>query len=184
MKEIRAPLRQRILAGILVTLALSLVGNWIMGSGPAATVMAPVFVDAKSVVLQADNKRARNFSLSDPTLHLTQLESSEQSWYTGTGRNIFWYAENETKKIPPESNPGKSESEARLHKTETSLTFFGYALMGNVPKRVFLKDGDALFVAREGDVFDRRYKVIKVEQNSIDVEDLVEQRTLKIELQG
>jgi len=184
MKEMRAALRRRILAGVLVTLALSLAGNWIMGSPPAASIMPQPPLDAKPVVRQADNKRIRNFDSSDPTLHLAQLELTEHSWYTGTGRNIFWYVENETKKVPPEPKPGKSESEARLHKTEISLTFFGYALMGSVPKKVFLKDGDALFVAREGDVFDRRYKVIKVEQNSIDVEDLVEQTTLTIELQG
>lgn len=157
MKEIRAGLRQRMLAGALATLALSLAGNWLMGSRPA-TDTAPPLADTNSVARRTDNRGTRNLASSDPTLHLARLESSEHSWYAGTGRNIFWYVENETKKVPPELNPDKSEGEAQLHKTETTLKFFGYALMGNAPKKVFLKDGDALFVTREGDVIDLRYK--------------------------
>ena len=41
-----------------------------------------------------------------------------------------------------------------------------------------------LFVAGEGDVIDRHYKIIKVEQNSLDVEDRLEQTTLTIALPG
>lgn len=185
MKEARAVVTQRMLAGALTTLALSLAGNLIMGSAPADRVTRPDPPSTRSVALQVDKKGARRFSSNDPTLHLGDLESVEHDWYNGTGRNIFAaYFENETEKVPSELPPDKFRPEPPARKAEASLRFYGYALTGSVPKKVFLKDGDALFVAREGDVIDRRYKVLKVDEDSLDIEDLVEQTTLTIVLQG
>src|SRR5262245_15267680 len=98
-------------------------------------------------------------------------------------KEVAAYFENETKKVSPEPPPNKLRPELQPRKAEPSLKLYGDAVMGSVPKKVFLKDEDALFVAREGDVIDRD-KVLKVEQNSLDVEDLVEETTLTILLQG
>ena len=183
MKEVRTAFTQRLLVGVLATLALSLTGNWIIGSQPATRVTPPSQTSTNAV--QLDKKGAQRLNSNDPTLHLADLESTEHDWYNGTGRNIFAaYFENGTKGVAPETPPDRSTSESQARKADTSLKFYGYALLGSVPKKVFLKVADALFVAHEGDVIDGRYKVLKVEQNSLDVEDLLEQTTLTIALQG
>lgn len=56
--------------------------------------------------------------------------------------------------------------------------------MMNLPRRVFLKDGDALFVAREGDIIDGRYKIVKIGPNSVDVNDLIERTMHTLTLRG
>ena len=166
-----------------MTLSLSLAGNWIMGSQTGTRVTPPAPLTANAG--QLDKKGAQRFNSNDPTLHLADLESTEHDLYNGVGRNIFAaYFENGTKRVAPETPPDRSRSQSQPRKIETNLKFYGYALMGRVPKKVFLKDADALFVAHEGDVIDGRYKVLKVEQNSLDVEDLLEQTTLTIALQG
>ena len=155
MKELRTAVTRRILAGVLATLAVSLIGNWIMGSPPAAGITPPGPLSRDSVAIQIGKKATQPFRSTDPTL-LAELESVGHDWYNGTGRNIFTaYFERETKKRSPEPPPDKLRPEPQPRKAELSLKFYGYAVMGSVPKKVFLKDGDALFVAREGDVIDR-----------------------------
>ena len=156
MKELRTALTQRILAGVLVIFAVSLIANWIMGSPPAASIMPPGPLSRNSFAIQIGKKATQPFRSTDPTLHLAELESVERDWYNGTGRNIFTaYFEGEANKGSPEPAPDKLRPEPQPRKAELSLKFYGYAVMGSVPKKVFLKDGDALFVAREGDVIDR-----------------------------
>jgi hypothetical protein len=38
---------------------------------------------------------------------------------------------------------------------------------------VFLSKGDDIFIAKEGQIIDRRYKIIKIGPNSIEVEDVL-----------
>jgi len=54
-----------------------------------------------------------------------------------------------------------------------TLRFFGFANRAGEPKRVFLADGDNVFVASEGEVVERRYKVLRIGVNSVDVQDLL-----------
>jgi hypothetical protein len=53
------------------------------------------------------------------------------------------------------------------------LKFFGTATSSNGKRRAFLLKGDDVFLASDGDVVQRRYKVITVGANSVLVEDLV-----------
>jgi hypothetical protein len=63
--------------------------------------------------------------------------------------------------------------------------FYGFAnQQGDIRKRAFLLDDEgAVFVATEGDVFSRRYKIVSIGINSIVVEDLQfnDQQTLPLE---
>ena len=44
--------------------------------------------------------------------------------------------------------------------------------MKNGSRTAFLQHGEDIFIAKEGDVVDRRYKVVKISAFSVDVEDL------------
>lgn len=53
------------------------------------------------------------------------------------------------------------------------LKFFGFASRPGEPKKILLADGDSVFVAKEGDIVNRRYKVLKISSTSVEVEDVL-----------
>jgi hypothetical protein len=53
------------------------------------------------------------------------------------------------------------------------LKFFGFANKPGEPKKVFLSQGEDVFIAVEGDIVDRRYKVIHIAPTSVEVEDVL-----------
>jgi hypothetical protein len=57
------------------------------------------------------------------------------------------------------------------------LKFFGIQNKPNEPKRVFLSEGDAVtgtvFVAKQGDIVDRRYKVGQIANAYVVIEDVL-----------
>jgi hypothetical protein len=116
----------------------------------------------------------------DPRLRLALLKSSEETEYQGAGRNIF-RAEAEPV-IPKALDNGLKKEAARTPPLPPKpiippgpppipLKFFGFANRTGT-KSVFLSKGDEVFVAKEGDVVDRQYKVVKINTNSVEIEDL------------
>jgi hypothetical protein len=53
------------------------------------------------------------------------------------------------------------------------LKFFGFASHPGEPKRIFLSKGDDVFIAGEGEIVDRRYKVVRISPNSVEIQDVV-----------
>jgi hypothetical protein len=53
------------------------------------------------------------------------------------------------------------------------LKFYGFASSPGEPKKIFLKNGDDVFVAGEGEIVDRRYKVIRITNTSVEIQDVV-----------
>ena len=53
------------------------------------------------------------------------------------------------------------------------MKFYGFASRPGEPKRIFLKLGEDVFVAGEGEIVDRRYKVIRISPNSVEIQDVV-----------
>jgi len=117
----------------------------------------------------------------DPTLDLKLLAETEQTKYTGTGRNIFVaQAEvipqpvarvnlgNVTPTPPPPPPPPPPP--------QIPLKFFGFANKPGEPKKVFLSQGEDVFIAVEGDIVDRRYKVIHIGPNAVEIEDVLYNR--------
>ena len=116
----------------------------------------------------------------DPTLRLDLLASAEQTQYQGNGRNIF-VSEAEVV-IPPPIAPGspdapKTEDTYHPPPVPTAppipLKFFGFASKVGEPKKVFLKQDDEVFVAGEGEIVNRRYKVVRISPTSVEMQDMV-----------
>ena len=114
----------------------------------------------------------------DPTLKLDLLASSEQTIYEGNGRNIFVsHAEDipqpkasavtdvaaEQAYVPPPPPPPPP----------IPLKFFGFASKPGEPKRVFLQQNEDIFVAGEGEIVNRRYKVVRIAPTSVEIQDMV-----------
>ncbi|HYX67550.1 MAG TPA: hypothetical protein VE825_00335 [Terriglobales bacterium] len=116
----------------------------------------------------------------DPTLRLDLLQASEATQYEGSGRNIFRAYE-----PPPPVPVVAKDSCVLLHPgcpgyvqpppppPPITLKFFGFASRPGEAKKVFLADGDNIFVGKEGDIVNRRYKILKISANSVEVEDIL-----------
>ncbi len=127
----------------------------------------------------------------DPTLRLSMLNASEGVKYEGTGRNIFRSQADEPAKpavTPMTDKRGKPTPTPVPVYTPPPpppipLRFYGFANnSGEAKKKIFLSEGDNIFIAEEGQVIDRRFRVVKVGKNSVEIEDLLNNNTQSIPL--
>jgi hypothetical protein len=115
----------------------------------------------------------------DPTLRLDLLASSEKTQYEGAGRNIFVSQREEVLIQQPVASavtdPGPPAYVPPVVQPPPAipLKFYGFANSPGEPKKVFLKNGDDVFVAGEGEIVDRRYKVIRISATSVEIQDMV-----------
>ena len=154
---------------------------------PAVTAPAPTRTPTRSASRRtnASTKKTPPASSLDPTLKLALLASSEKMTYTGNGRNIF-RAEEEipkpvaspvrqpvnTANVPPPPPPPPP----------INLKFFGFASKPGEAKRIFLSKGEDVFIAGEGDIVDRRYKVVQIAPSSVTIQDVLTNNTQQIPL--
>jgi len=133
-------------------------------SGAAATKPAKATLRKSGPVLLAQSL--------DPTLRFDLLKSSEDVTYKGSGRDIF---QNQPEPPPvtpvkPVINPGPAPPPPP---PPIPLKFYGFSGNKSGPKQVFLSKGDDIFVAKEGQIIDRRYRILKISPNSVEVEDVL-----------
>jgi hypothetical protein len=168
--------------GIMVALALvavfMLLRTLNTPGSQAATANVTVPTTTRQSPEQRRTQRARGAQLTsnlDPTLRLDLLAASEQTSYKGTGRNIFKpQPEPVIAKIPQEE---KKILDYTVPKPPPpppiNMKFFGFANKPGEPKRVFLAQGDDVFIAGEGEIVNRRYRVVRISPASVEVEDVL-----------
>lgn len=119
----------------------------------------------------------------DPTLALDLLKQSELSKYAGKGRNIFANGQIE---IPEVAHPSKVATDATPPPPPPpppiNLKFFGFASKPGEPKKIFLSQGEDVFIAGEGDIVDRRYRVVHISPGAVDIEDVMNNNRQSIPL--
>jgi len=100
------------------------------------------------------------------------LKSSEDVSYKGSGRDIF---QNQPEPVPEPVVPVVHDNTPPPPPPPPPipLKFYGFSGNKSGPKQVFLSKGDDIFIAKEGQVIDRRYKIIKIGTTSIEVEDVL-----------
>jgi len=114
----------------------------------------------------------------DPTIDLDLLKQSEEIKYAGNGRNIFVEG---SQPIEVARKSGATDREAsgirtlpqQLPPPPINLKFFGFANQPGETKKVFLSQGEDIFIAAEGDIVDRRYRVLHISPTAVDVEDVL-----------
>jgi hypothetical protein len=119
----------------------------------------------------------------DPTLRYDWLKASEDTQYKGTGRNIF-RAEVEIPKpiVPVQTHPAPVVPQGPPPPPPINLKFFGFASKPGQPKKIFLSQGEDVFIAGEGDIIDRRYRILHITPVSVDVEDVLNNNRQSIPL--
>ena len=195
--------KMTVAAGVLFVLAIALFIHMLSGSsgsspapGPApATPPAPTqarrAAPRKGAKPKAEKTETAVTTSLDPRLHLNALKESEDTTYDGKGRNIFMATEEPKDiKIPPAQGSGfvgkvtpppPPQPSGPPPPPPINLKFFGFA-SGPDHKRVFLAQGDDVFVAGEGDIVQRRYKIVKINNNNIEVLDVLSNHSQTIQL--
>ena len=174
---------------VAVGVILTQFAGWFSGSSSSAA--APVAMtgstDFGKAVASAPRRsiRVRNRDLQskqpsqahslDPTLRLDLLKASEDTKYEGTGRNIFKVFVEIPKPVVP-VNVAKVQAQdppPPPPPPPSNLVFYGFATPLGGIKRIFLSKNEDVFIAKEGDIVDRRYKVVKISPNSVEILDVL-----------
>jgi hypothetical protein len=116
----------------------------------------------------------------DPTLRMEAMLVTESLAYSGSGRNIF-SANSVPVDIPkpivpvrpkPGPPPPPPPPPGPPPPPPIDLKFFGTATGADGKRAAFLLHGDDVFLASDGDIVQRKYKVISISASSILVEDM------------
>ena len=174
--------------GVVAVLAMAYsVIPWLTGSSTptsSAQAAAPVVTHTTPRPGTKPGKKPRVENL-DPTLRLDLLASSEQTMYAGSGRNIF-VSQRDDVPIPIPIGPGHTDAGQNNPvgyagppiippPPPIPLKFYGFASSVGEAKKIFLKsaNGEDVWVAGEGEIVDRRYKVIRISPTSVEIQDMV-----------
>jgi hypothetical protein len=148
-------------------------------AGPVAKT-AVISVPPGNVAGEAAKKLGTTSAQLDPTLRMEAMLVTESLVYSGSGRNIFSassapidipkpIAPVRTKALPP---PPPPPPPGPPPPPPIDLKFFGTATGADGKRQAFLLHGEDVFLASDGEIVQRKYKVISISANSILVEDM------------
>lgn len=177
--------------GLLAVAALLLIRSFLPSGGStpvAVSASLPNAVPAQPEATSQNRGRGKGGPPPlDPTLRTDLLKNSEEAEYKGNGRNIF-EEQAALPKIdrlqgqvvvpkpqpqPPPTPPGPPP---------IPLKFYGYTNKPGQPKSIFLANGDDIFIGHEGDIVNRRYKIIRIQPNQVEIEDVLNNNRQSIPL--
>jgi hypothetical protein len=181
---------------ILLIVIATQMGGWVGGASssaaapPVARVTNPV---ADSLPARRTGGRSRPAPKKDttaarsmdPSLRLDLLKASEDTKYEGAGRNIFrvFVEPPHIVKSPVlDQHPVAQGPPPPAPPPLINLTFYGFATPTGGTKRIFLAKGEDVFIAKEGDIVDRRYKVVRISQNAVEILDVLSNNRQSIPL--
>jgi hypothetical protein len=145
----------------------------------------------------AAKKMASTSSSLDPTLDEAAMLRTESLVYSGTGRNIFslvyvppvakipdvpFSPRNTGPVAPPPPPPPPPTCPPSC--PPINLKFFGVAMRANGVRQAFLLSGEDVYLASQNDIVARKYKIVSISANSIQVEDLTNHNTQTLPLQS
>jgi hypothetical protein len=155
----------------VLTMAWTLMPRGEPSAGPApATAASP--------------EKAKGASISeslDPRLQLDLLANSEKVQYEAKGTNIFRARVEQVELPKPKISPLLRQQEEARRNTPPpppppppiNLKYFGISSGKGERPKAFLSQGDDVWIAREGDVVNRHYKIVRISPNAVEVEDLL-----------
>jgi hypothetical protein len=163
------------------------------GSRDAGDEWHPVYLDPNP-------EKRPDPSKIDPTLRLDLFQKVQSAELAGGARNLFQFSTAPAPKPPttlaaagpepkvhifqgPRQPPPPAPPPPPPPPPPITLKFYGFSLAQNSGKRVaYLLDGDDIFLASEGDTLKRKYKILRIQANSVLVEDLDAKRQQSVPL--
>lgn len=179
--------KKLIIAVVLMVAAVGLVGEFLIGSGGSAPSeqVSPGVVASNARSKGRGKKMMGGERSLDPELRYDWLRASEDTKYEGNGRNIFRAQEAVIPKpvAPPvKTPPPVAQAPVTPQPPPITLKFFGFANRPGEAKKVFLEQGEDIFVASEGDIVNRRYKVLHIAPTMVEIEDVLNNNRQSIPL--
>ena len=183
----KVPVKDRpklVVACGLMAVALVLTGRWVIGLDPSGAavfeMVAPAGESAAVTHSKAvrrgsgAGKKADGFRSLDPGLRMGDLLATEALQYEGSGRDIFRvFVEIPPVKTPPEREERRPDPPKKASSLPTiPLKFFGFT-WGHGARKIFLSKDEDVFIASEGDIVDRRYRIVRIAPSSVEVEDML-----------
>ena len=163
-----------------------------------APVAAPIVASPTSPVVKSSGSgtAAKNVGTTaaqlDPTLRMGPMLVTEALVYSGGGRNIF-SASSVPVEIPKAIAPARPKAalppppvvpQGPPPPPPIDLKFFGTSSLENGHRQAFLLHGEDVFLATDGEIVQRRYKVLTVSGNSVLVEDMTNNNRQTLPLIG
>jgi hypothetical protein len=178
------------------TTAESPVASPAANSSPVRNTNARATVPGGNAPGVAATKMATTSSSLDPTLDEAAMLRTESLEYSGTGRNIF----SATYVPPPPAVPVNMPSARPKGPVgppppppppptcpptcpPINLKFFGTAKRANGKIQAFLLQGEDVYLASQGDIVARKYKIASIAATNIHVTDLQNNNTQTLSLQ-
>jgi hypothetical protein len=186
--QVGAENRKKTIAAVaLMALAVVLfVVRLLPSSSPAAAAPAAVSPaiapEPTAHVVSGGRKTSRAPRSLDPTLRFDWLKITEDIKYEGTGRNIFRAEVEIPKPIAPVVPAHPDVPSGPPPPPPINLKFFGFANKPGEPRKVFLSQGEDVFIAKEGDIIDRRYRILRITPVAVEVEDVLNNNRQSIPL--
>jgi hypothetical protein len=162
---------------------------------PAAApvvVTGPTAPAAKKPVGSAAKSVGTTSAQLDPTLRMGPMLVTESLVYSGSGRNIFSMTSAPIDIPKPIATARPKAPEVPVYTPPPGppppppidLKFFGTATSADGKRRAFLLKGDDVFLASDGDIVQRRYKIVTISGNSVLVEDMANNNRQTLPLIG
>jgi hypothetical protein len=178
--------------GLMLVAVVVLLFNLGSSSPKAATVappLTPPVPSSRPVAAATGKAHGKKISPTtrslDPTLRYDWLKASEDTKYEGTGRNIFLAQAEIPQPVDNGATDKKKQDEGPPPPPPPppiNLKFFGFASKPGEPKKIFLSEGEDVFIASEGEVVNRHYKVLRISPNSVEIEDVLNNNRQSIPL--
>lgn len=161
-----------LLAGLLAVSAVVLYLNW----GRAPELLGIRASDARFTPLDVDS----------PALKSYLLDRIRDFKYSGRHDNIFVYrAPRQTAPVVPVRDPNSPPDTPPPPPTLVPpYRFFGYVM--NLPsgnRRGFFQNGEDIFIAAEGEILQNRFRVLRITNNSAEVEEIASGRRATVQIE-
>lgn len=176
--------KKALAVGAFVLLAGGILYYQLSDDAPAPRPPQPVVVQGTRPTVQSTSTGvAKNVGTAstqlDPTLKMEPMLVAERLVYSGTGRNIF-SATSAPVEIPTAIASARPKVTAPVYTPPPGppppppieLKFFGTETTSNGKRHAFLLHGEDVFLAQDGDVVQRRYRILTISANSVLVEDM------------
>jgi len=128
-------------------------------------------------------------STLDPRLHWPTLIASQSIKYE-PGRNIFKMEEPKIEAVAGDVRGSRPPIDVPMAPTPTPtppappipLKFYGFASKPNEQKKIFLDHDGEVYVVRQGDIVERKYKVVQINNTNVLIEDVLNNSKETIQL--